>query len=334
MKVSEIDERTLVAHIANLLAKKGDNVIAGAGEDDCAVLDLGGEEYLIATTDMLHRKTDFHEKMTGWQIGWMSVAVNLSDLAAKGAKPVGVLMAMGLPDDTRLSFIEEIVKGMDDCAKRFGTGIIGGDTESHNELTITGTALGVVKKDALMMIPSRTKTARIAPRGSMKIPSHLRIEARLGCSGTWRSMGTRTVGPVTTRTAPSSTASSTVSPATQRAASAVPSQATTAPTVTRRHTTWPPSRSSANCRLKPPSNRMTATASETAGNKTGPIRRSGSMMPVRGPAATPKASSSKIAGSRRRQATHCAAIPRARIATRLASAECIRVSLVDSEMPA
>jgi len=145
-----MDERALVAHIAKLLARKGNNVIAGAGEDDCAVLELGGEEYLIVTTDMLHRTTDFPEKMTGWQIGWMSVAVNLSDLAAKGAKPVGVVMAMGLPDDTGLSFVEEIVKGMDDCAKRFGTEIIGGDTDSHDELTITGTALGVVRKDALI----------------------------------------------------------------------------------------------------------------------------------------------------------------------------------------
>ena len=150
MKVSEMDERTLVAHIANSLAKKGNNVVAGAGEDDCAVLDLGGDEYLIVTTDMLHRKTDFPEIMTGWQIGWMSVAVNLSDIAAKGAKPVGVVMAMGLPDDTELSFVEEIVKGMDECAKRFGTEIIGGDTDSHDELTITGTALGTVGKDGLI----------------------------------------------------------------------------------------------------------------------------------------------------------------------------------------
>ncbi|MDW7726484.1 MAG: thiamine-phosphate kinase [Candidatus Methanoperedens sp.] len=150
MKVSEMDERKLVAHIANSLTGKGKNVIAGAGDDDCAVLDQGGEEYLVITTDMLHRKTDFPEKMTGWQIGWMSAAVNLSDLAAKGAIPIGLVMAMGIPDDTELSFVDKIVKGMDDCAIRFGTEIIGGDTDSHDELTITGTALGVVRKGALI----------------------------------------------------------------------------------------------------------------------------------------------------------------------------------------
>lgn len=150
MKVGELNERTLIAHIAKLLAKPANNVIVGVGQDDCAVLDIGGPDYLLITTDMLHRKTDFPAEMTGRQIGWMSVAVNLSDLASKGAKPLGVLMAMGIPQDTDFDFMEEIVRGMDACAGRFGTHIIGGDTDSHDELTMVGTALGTVKKELLI----------------------------------------------------------------------------------------------------------------------------------------------------------------------------------------
>ncbi len=150
MKAGELNERALIARISKLLAKSGNNVIVGAGEDDCAVLDTGGEDYLLITTDMLHRKTDFPPRMSGWQIGWMSVAVNLSDLASKGAKPIGVLMAMGIPPNTELGFIEEIARGMDDCAGRYGTQIIGGDTDSHDELTMAGTALGLVKKELLI----------------------------------------------------------------------------------------------------------------------------------------------------------------------------------------
>ncbi len=150
MKVGEFNERALIAHIAKLLARPGNNVIVGAGEDDCAVLDIGGKDYLLVTTDMLHRKTDFPFQMTGWQIGWMSVAVNLSDLASKGAKPLGVLMAMGIPPDAELDFIEEIIKGMDECASKYGTQITGGDTDSHDELTMAGTALGLIKKELLI----------------------------------------------------------------------------------------------------------------------------------------------------------------------------------------
>lgn len=150
MKIRELNERALIEHIAGLLAKSGENTVVGAGEDDCAVLDIGGDNYLLATTDMLHRKTDFPPQMSGWQIGWMSVAVNLSDLASKGAKPLGVLMAIGIPPDTRLDFLDNIIKGMDDCVRKYGTYVIGGDTDSHDELTMTGTALGLVNKSLLI----------------------------------------------------------------------------------------------------------------------------------------------------------------------------------------
>ncbi|MCX9009836.1 MAG: thiamine-phosphate kinase [Candidatus Methanoperedens sp.] len=149
MKVSELGERALISRIAGLLTG-ADNVVAGAGEDDCAVLDAGGEDYILITTDMLHRKTDFPPQMTGEQIGWMSVAVNLSDLASKGARPLGIVMAMGIPPDTEVEFVEDVVRGMDRCATAYGARVVGGDTDSHNELTMAGTALGTVKRELLI----------------------------------------------------------------------------------------------------------------------------------------------------------------------------------------
>jgi thiamine-monophosphate kinase len=59
-------------------------------------------------------------------------------------------MAMGLPPDTELDFLDDIIKGMDDCARKFNTHILGGDTDSHDELTMTGTALGLIKKKLLV----------------------------------------------------------------------------------------------------------------------------------------------------------------------------------------
>ncbi len=150
MKIRELNERVLIERIARVLTKPGKNIVVGAGDDDCAVLDIGGDDYLLATTDMLHRKTDFPQQMSGWQIGWMSVAVNLSDLASKGAKPLGILMAIGVPPDTELDFFDDIINGMDTCARSFGTQVIGGDMDSHEELTMTGTALGFVNKDLLI----------------------------------------------------------------------------------------------------------------------------------------------------------------------------------------
>ena len=144
---NDIGERELILRISEILG--------GVENDDCAVIDAG-ERYLVATTDMLHRDTDFPDIMNPWQMGWMSVAVNLSDIAAMGAEPAGVLIAVGLPPEADLFFIDELFSGFGDCASFYGTRIVGGDTDSHQELTITGTALGFVEKDLVL----RRKGAR------------------------------------------------------------------------------------------------------------------------------------------------------------------------------
>ncbi|WP_406656477.1 thiamine-phosphate kinase [Methanolobus sp. ZRKC2] len=150
-QVSEMGERPLVGLLSGMFNNGSNaNLVIGPGNDDCAVLDVSKDEYLVVTTDMLHRKTDFPLQMTPWQIGWMSAAVNLSDVASMGARPTGMLMAIGMSPDTPVSFVEEIARGMSDCAKACGTTVVGGDIDTHDELTITGTALGMTKKSRLL----------------------------------------------------------------------------------------------------------------------------------------------------------------------------------------
>lgn len=153
-----LGERELIRRISEILG--------GVENDDCAVID-SGERYLVVTTDMLHRKTDFPDIMNPWQIGWMSVAVNLSDIAAMGAQPAGVLIAAGLPADADLYFIDELFAGFGDCASYYGTRIIGGDTDSHQELTITGTALGFVQKDQVLRRRGACKGDLLCTTGSL-----------------------------------------------------------------------------------------------------------------------------------------------------------------------
>ena len=150
---STIGERPLIMRLSkifNTARSFSPEIILGAGVDDCAVIDISDEDCLVITTDMLHRTTDFPPQMSPWQIGWMAAAVNLSDVASMGARPVGVLSALGFPADTDVDFVEEIAHGMADCAKVCGTGVIGGDIDTHDELTITGTAIGRAKKSELL----------------------------------------------------------------------------------------------------------------------------------------------------------------------------------------
>ena len=141
-------ERALVRHILGILGE--------VVEDDCAIIDIG-DEYIVATTDMLHRKTDFPEPITPWQMGWMTVAVNLSDIAAMGARPLGLLIATGIPRTADLAFVSELVSGIRDCAEAYGTVILGGDLDSHDELTLVGSALGCIEKDLVI----RRRGARV-----------------------------------------------------------------------------------------------------------------------------------------------------------------------------
>lgn len=148
--ISQLGEKGLIKLLSHIFSNWPSDLVYGAGLDDCAVIKINDHKYLVTTTDMLHRTTDFPIQMTPWQIGWMAVAVNLSDIASMGANPIGVMMAIGLPKSTDVKFIEEMAKGMDDCAKKYNTAIIGGDIDTHDELTICGTALGIVDKKHLL----------------------------------------------------------------------------------------------------------------------------------------------------------------------------------------
>jgi len=106
--------------------------------DDCAVFPCG-KTNIVASTDMVHEKTDFPPGMTDRQIGWMSIAVTLSDIAAMGAAPSLVMLAVGLDRGSRL---EAILHGAAECCKAYGTILAGGDLDAHDELTIVSSGIG------------------------------------------------------------------------------------------------------------------------------------------------------------------------------------------------
>lgn len=139
-------DRLLLPHLLRGLTPAGREVLAGAGDDDCAVVRWpGSRDLLVLTTDMLHASADFPRGTAPLQMGWMASAVNLSDLAAKGARPLYLLMAVGLPRFDP-AFARELARGMDLCARRFGAHIIGGDLDRTDEVTIAGTAIGSARR--------------------------------------------------------------------------------------------------------------------------------------------------------------------------------------------
>jgi thiamine-monophosphate kinase len=128
-----VDDRDLLNIVMGVVGR--DNCL-----DDCAVVPCG-DRMMVITTDMLHRTTDFMPGMTDWQIGWMSAAVTLSDIAGMGAAPAYLLSAVGLDDWHHL---EGVMRGINDCCTKYGAKVIGGDIDRHGELTVVTTGLGIV----------------------------------------------------------------------------------------------------------------------------------------------------------------------------------------------
>jgi thiamine-monophosphate kinase len=118
--------------------------------DDCAAIDLG-DRYLLITTDMMATRSHVPKGMGPYDVGWSIIAVNLSDIAAMGGKPIGLVTAIGITRGHPIDFIEQLADGMNDCARRFGTSIVGGDTKEHNDLVLCGTAFGEVQKDRILL---------------------------------------------------------------------------------------------------------------------------------------------------------------------------------------
>ncbi|MEO8459151.1 MAG: thiamine-phosphate kinase [Dokdonella sp.] len=120
------------------------DVRLGIGDDAAVVVPPGGHE-LIVCTDTLVSGIHFPASTSAADIGWKSLAVNLSDLAAMGATPAWALLALTLPNADR-DFVEAFCDGFAAMAAQHHVSLIGGDT-TRGPLTITVTALGFVPTD-------------------------------------------------------------------------------------------------------------------------------------------------------------------------------------------
>lgn len=121
-------------------ALHGDELGVG---DDSALLTPPHGQQLVICTDTLIAGRHFPLSTSAHAIGWKSVAVNLSDIAAMGAKPHSILLALSLPEVDH-DWLSEFSRGLYQCCDQFGVHLIGGDTTQSPHLTITVTALGYV----------------------------------------------------------------------------------------------------------------------------------------------------------------------------------------------
>jgi thiamine-monophosphate kinase len=159
------------------------NIVKGIG-DDCAVIRISKNKFLLVTIDMLIEDVDFRLKDAApYQIGWKSLACGLSDIAAMGGVARYAVISLGLPRGLSVEFIDGLYRGIKALAKKFGVEIIGGDTNSAKALVVDVAVLGFTEPDRLTLRSGARHGDIICVTGSLggsyKSKRHLTFTPRL-----------------------------------------------------------------------------------------------------------------------------------------------------------
>lgn len=149
MKVSDLGERQLIKQIWEL-ARVDPEELLGAGLDDAVAKDIGEGLVLVAHTDVWVEHVDLLPGMSWYSAGRKAVVANVSDIAAKGARPLGILFSIGLPSDFPLESFRELVRGLGDTAAEYGTYLLGGDLSESCEVVLAGFIVGLTHHGKLL----------------------------------------------------------------------------------------------------------------------------------------------------------------------------------------
>ncbi len=154
MRLSELGELGLLAQ----LEQRG---LVHAIENDAA--EIGG---LVVTQDALVEGVHFRLDWLSWRdLGFRAAAVNLSDLSASGAEPLGLVVTFGAPGATRVEDVLELYEGLAEA----GVPVIGGDTTQAESVVLSVTALG--------------RSQRVPGRGGARPGDRLVVTGPLGAAG-------------------------------------------------------------------------------------------------------------------------------------------------------
>jgi thiamine-monophosphate kinase len=147
MKVKDVGEFGLINKITRKC--KGKDILVGIG-DDAAI--VRSEGLSVLTTDCMVEGDHFRRDwFSAEQIGMKAIEVNVSDVAAMGGAPRFVLVSLALPKDLDIKFVERMYKGMWKVCDKYKINIVGGNMTRAEQIVISITIVGKVKKENLSL---------------------------------------------------------------------------------------------------------------------------------------------------------------------------------------
>jgi thiamine-monophosphate kinase len=151
MTLKEIGEFGFIKKISRGCLIRPENIIKAIG-DDAAAFTTEPDQLTLITTDLLVERVHFlREAISGFDLGYKSLAVNLSDIAAMGGTAREAFVSIAIPDDCQLHYLEAVYSGIRDLAATFDVNVLGGDTtSSKKDLIINIVVQGIVSKKELL----------------------------------------------------------------------------------------------------------------------------------------------------------------------------------------
>ena len=141
-RIGELSEGEVLRRILRRLGEAS-SALVGPGDDAAVIAAPDGR--VVVTTDTLVHGPDFRLAWSSpFDIGWKAAAVNLADVAAMGARPTGLVVALAVPTHLPVSFVEGLAEGLRAACDALSPGctVVGGDLTSSDTLTIAVTAFG------------------------------------------------------------------------------------------------------------------------------------------------------------------------------------------------
>jgi len=176
-----MEEEKIIERLQKRIKYKNKDVIVGIG-DDTSVIKLDKKFFLLFTNDVVIENIHFKkENTTPCQIGWKSLAVNLSDISAMGGIPLYALVSLGLPEGN-FKLVEGIYKGIETLSKKYGVEIVGGNISKSKILFIDIFLVGKVEKRNLKLRNNAKPGDLIYVTGKLgasQIRKHLQFEPRI-----------------------------------------------------------------------------------------------------------------------------------------------------------
>lgn len=168
MRLKEIGEFGFIRRISRGCLIRPQNILKAIG-DDAAAFTTNSDEVVLVTTDLLVERIHFLRRATtGFDLGYKSLAVNLSDIAAMGGTAREAFVSIAIPEDCTIEYLDELYRGIKSLAAEFDVNLLGGDTTSSKiDLIINVTVVGSVPEDEILFRDTAQEGDIIFSTGSL-----------------------------------------------------------------------------------------------------------------------------------------------------------------------